>query len=243
MSILAIDTSDTITYIAVRNVSSNLYSNAGFVDQQASHNEELGDLLIKTLEESGTKLSEVNTLIVGSGPGSFTGLRIGYGFIKGLAVGLKIPIIEQCSFEAAFFDFCNSIDFKDNLKRVSIISDARRNQFFKKSFNINDQKFKLGHSVIIGDCDLTQRNVEDAIVRFNNLAEVPMGADKYFNVRNLGLGHIHLYDHCLAMGLLDSRTYDMSNLHKLCPNYVRQVNAQTIMQREKDAMGKQIQKF
>ncbi len=241
MCILAIDTSDTITYIAVRNSSNNFYSNSGFVDQQASHNEELEDLLIKTLEESATKLSEVKVLLIGSGPGSFTGLRIGYGFIKGLAIGLKIPIIEQCSFEAAFFDFYFGNDFKDDYKIISVISDARRNQFFKKSFNINDKELKLlelGHSVIIEDCVLTQGNFEDAIVKFNNIAEVPTATDKYFNVSNLGMGHIHLYDHSLANGTLESSTYDMSNLHKLSPNYVRQVSAQTIAEREKDVLTK-----
>jgi len=45
----------------------------------------------KALEEGKTKLSEISLFAVASGPGSFTGLRIGIATVKGLAATMEKP--------------------------------------------------------------------------------------------------------------------------------------------------------
>jgi tRNA threonylcarbamoyladenosine biosynthesis protein TsaB len=56
---------------------------------------------------SNTALEEIKAITVAIGPGSFTGLRVGLSLAKGMAQGLKIPIIGVSSLEAmALQAFC-----------------------------------------------------------------------------------------------------------------------------------------
>ena len=45
------------------------------------------------LTECGAKWSDITAIGVVVGPGSFTGIRLGIAYAKGLALGLNIPII------------------------------------------------------------------------------------------------------------------------------------------------------
>lgn len=54
----------------------------------------------KLLTVHGLTLKQVTGFVVGLGPGSFTGLRIGLATIKGLAYALKVPIVGASSLAA-----------------------------------------------------------------------------------------------------------------------------------------------
>ncbi|MGE5351247.1 MAG: tRNA (adenosine(37)-N6)-threonylcarbamoyltransferase complex dimerization subunit type 1 TsaB [Acidobacteriota bacterium] len=64
------------------------------------HSEKLLDVVDDVLKSAGILLKEVQALAVSSGPGSFTGLRIGMSAAKGLAIGAGLPIIPVPTFEA-----------------------------------------------------------------------------------------------------------------------------------------------
>lgn len=49
-------------------------------------------LVEELLAESGVRRDEIDTVGVGTGPGSFTGLRIGIATARGLALGLGVPL-------------------------------------------------------------------------------------------------------------------------------------------------------
>jgi tRNA threonylcarbamoyladenosine biosynthesis protein TsaB len=56
--------------------------------------------LLALLDGEGLRLDEVRAVAVGTGPGSFTGLRVGMSLAKGLALGLRRPIVGVPSLEA-----------------------------------------------------------------------------------------------------------------------------------------------
>lgn len=62
-------------------------------DGQRTHAERLMDMAAWVLREGGASLEAVDLLAISTGPGSFTGLRIGVSAWKGLALARGIPLI------------------------------------------------------------------------------------------------------------------------------------------------------
>lgn len=59
-----------------------------------SHGEQLTCLIEKCMQHAGLTFQELAAISVSSGPGSYTGLRIGVSTAKGLCYALKIPLID-----------------------------------------------------------------------------------------------------------------------------------------------------
>lgn len=62
--------------------------------QKNIHSRRLSLSLKQLLDHLQLSLRDINAIIVSAGPGSFTGLRIGYSFAKGMAHATNLPIIE-----------------------------------------------------------------------------------------------------------------------------------------------------
>lgn len=59
----------------------------------------LPDQAEKFLAECGAQWSDLTAIAVVVGPGSFTGIRLGIAYAKGLALGLNIPVVPVNAFE------------------------------------------------------------------------------------------------------------------------------------------------
>ncbi len=60
---------------------------------RAHHTEQLAPALAELLERVGVTMDSVKALGVAIGPGSFTSLRVGLAFVKGLALARHLPLI------------------------------------------------------------------------------------------------------------------------------------------------------
>lgn len=69
-----------------------------------THSETLMPVIDEMIKRAGISLSEIDALAVTEGPGSFTGLRIGSGTVKGLADALDIPVIPVPTLEVMAFN-------------------------------------------------------------------------------------------------------------------------------------------
>lgn len=58
------------------------------------HSQKLAPFVEYVLQTANITAAELNAIVLSAGPGSFTGLRIGYSVAKGLAHALNIPIVE-----------------------------------------------------------------------------------------------------------------------------------------------------
>jgi len=66
----------------------------------AGHSEVLMDEMGKLIKDAGIGLPDIGLLAVTNGPGSFTGLRVGIAFIKGLSTGLGLPAVPMNTLDA-----------------------------------------------------------------------------------------------------------------------------------------------
>lgn len=96
--ILAIETSDKICGACIFISNEEYYSIKSAVSH--SHSEKLFSVVDSVINNSLIDRTEVSLIAVSEGPGSFTGLRIGMAAAKGMAFGLKVPIIPVPTFEA-----------------------------------------------------------------------------------------------------------------------------------------------
>lgn len=64
-----------------------------FEPMQREHTARVLPLVRDVLAAAGTSLAQVDGLVCGIGPGSFAGLRIGVGVVKGLALARDLPVV------------------------------------------------------------------------------------------------------------------------------------------------------
>ncbi|WP_299726261.1 tRNA (adenosine(37)-N6)-threonylcarbamoyltransferase complex dimerization subunit type 1 TsaB [uncultured Tateyamaria sp.] len=69
-------------------------------DMARGQAERLMDLLQELLTAEGKTWADLSAIAVGTGPGNFTGLRIGVSAARGLALGLGIPAYGVTGFDA-----------------------------------------------------------------------------------------------------------------------------------------------
>ena len=91
--VLAIDTSTSRTSVAIIQNGKILYS--GFKDGATAHGPSLPALVQEALA-----VSDVDEVVVGMGPGPFTGLRVGIAFAQSFALARQIPVRGVCSLDA-----------------------------------------------------------------------------------------------------------------------------------------------
>src|SRR5438045_2930752 len=89
--ILNIETSTTVCSVALaedEHLLSYKEENKGF-----THAEHTTLFIEDAFKEAGRKISEIDAVAVSSGPGSYTGLRIGVSTAKGLCYAIDKPLI------------------------------------------------------------------------------------------------------------------------------------------------------
>lgn len=96
-NILFIETSTKSCSVAVGK-ESKLLSKECLLNTQ-SHASVLQDLISKALNTAGLSLKELDAVAVSSGPGSYTGLRIGMAVAKGICFALELPLLMMDSLE------------------------------------------------------------------------------------------------------------------------------------------------
>lgn len=100
---LAIDTStDTAALALVRD--GRLLAEMTWRSGQ-NHASQLMPSLEHMLRQLGLAPSAITAVIVGRGPGSFNGLRVGVGAAKGLSFSLGVPIVGVSSLEATAYQY------------------------------------------------------------------------------------------------------------------------------------------
>lgn len=98
-------------------------------EMSRGHAERLGPMTKALLENANLSVANLTKISVCAGPGSFTGLRVGMSFAKGLALPHGIPIVGISTLEV----WALAQDPEQN-GSVMAAADVRRNQIFWQVF-------------------------------------------------------------------------------------------------------------
>jgi tRNA threonylcarbamoyladenosine biosynthesis protein TsaB len=127
--ILALDTTTRAGSVAVTRGGTVLAVIDG--DASRTHGERLPQELDETLRQAGVDVREVTLLVVASGPGAFTGLRIGLAAIQGLALVTGIPVVGVSALDALAKI---ALDGERGSPQVMAWMDAARGEVFSARY-------------------------------------------------------------------------------------------------------------
>lgn len=193
---------------------------SAFVNAKLTHSQTLMPMIVNMLDNSATKLSEINKIAVAVGPGSFTGLRIGISAAKGLAAPKNIPCIAVSTLDGIAQQFIES----DCI--VCAVMDARCNQFYNALFEIKN-------GIINRLCDdraLLGNELKTELLNYGHNKSIILcgdGADAFFKFvsdhNNINLAPEHLkYQSAIGIGLYAYKnTIDVVSYKELLPVYLR----------------------
>jgi tRNA threonylcarbamoyladenosine biosynthesis protein TsaB len=96
--------------------------------ESEGHGRTLATTLVDLLTKNHLELRDVQQLVVGAGPGSFTGLRIGLAFARGIGLALGVPVLLRCSLRAVAVRPASTAAY------VAVALDARRGEVYSAVF-------------------------------------------------------------------------------------------------------------
>ena len=143
-------------------------------DQGRDHAKQVAVFVDELLRETGVKPDELDAVAVGMGPGSYTGLRIGVSFAKGLCYGLNIPLLAVGSLEAltdvAIKDYEAGIIQVEDWDEALLcpMVDARRMEVYTQIFNSRCEAQSEVSAEIITDDSFSQWRAKGKLVIFGN---------------------------------------------------------------------------
>ena len=95
---------------------------------RSTHSEKLLQQVDLLLGETGWRLEDLDLFAVVTGPGSFTGLRIGIATIKGLAQVLKKPVVPVSTLQAV------AMNLPLSPVPICVFLDARKKEVYTQLF-------------------------------------------------------------------------------------------------------------
>lgn len=130
--LLAFDTSIAVGSVAVGRGSKLLAS--ATLDDRREHASRLVPAIDKALERAGMRVADVDGIVVGEGPGSFTGVRVAAATAKGLAHALELPVWAFSSLAAAALA-------EDTGPTRYVLFDARHDRVYGACYEIGASTF------------------------------------------------------------------------------------------------------
>ena len=167
MILLHIETSTNVCSVALSENSDCLFfkSNADGM----SHAALLSVFIAEALEVLKSQGKSLSAVAVSSGPGSYTGLRIGVSTAKGLCYGLDIPLIALSTLEVLTAEAIKILNSSENVLLCPMI-DARRMEVYS-AFYDTDLNLKRAISADIIDSDSYSDILGQTVYFFGNGAE------------------------------------------------------------------------
>ncbi len=185
-------------------------------DQGRDHARNVALFVDELLRETGVMPDELDAVAVGKGPGSYTGLRIGVSFAKGLCYGQQIPLVAVGSLDA--LTEVAREDYEAGILDVEAWSDAvlmpmvdaRRMEVYTQAFTAEGKPLTEVSAEVITAESFAQLRTEKQVIIFGNGAAkcCEMLSDvTYIDVTPSARGLARLAQERLSAGLTEDIAY------------------------------------
>lgn len=130
---LALDTATPAVTAGVVDLTADAVvpRSAHVVDDARKHAELLMPAVLTACADAGIALREVAAVVVGTGPGPFTGLRVGMVTAAALGDALGVPVHGVCSLDAIAAD----VTAQGGTGRLLVATDARRREVYWAAYD------------------------------------------------------------------------------------------------------------
>jgi tRNA threonylcarbamoyl adenosine modification protein YeaZ len=128
-TVLAVDTSTPIVVTGVAEVTDGAVRELalGRAENARGHAEVLTTLILTALTDAGVRRDDLDAVVVGCGPGPFTGLRVGIATGAGFGDALGLPVYGVCSLDAIAVQAFSAAPQAHDLL---VVTDARRREVY-----------------------------------------------------------------------------------------------------------------
>jgi tRNA threonylcarbamoyladenosine biosynthesis protein TsaB len=153
--ILNIETSTTNCSVALCNngsIVTSLSENNGY-----SHSENLAHFTSELFNSTNYSIDNIEAVAVSSGPGSYTGLRIGAAFAKGLCASLNKPLIAINTL-ALMCQAQEVIDSAQSTDLLCPVFDARRDEVYYAILDLNGNYLVQPKAFVLKNKDLIEED-------------------------------------------------------------------------------------
>ena len=138
MRVLALDTASTQMVLALADfdeadASATMVASCQ-IDAPRQANQVLLTQAARLLADAGLEVSDIGAIVVGRGPGSFTGVRIGVATAKGLACGLAAPLYGASTLDAVAWRAW----WAGVRGMLGVVADAMRKEVYPVRYVLDD---------------------------------------------------------------------------------------------------------
>ena len=206
MKILGIETSvkQSSAAIVVENNSYEIFS-----DIKEDTAKSLPFIVENVLNKAQSSFNDIDGIAISMGPGSFTGLRVGLSYVKGLSLALDIPIVPISTFESMI-----NIVKPNPGKVIQTIIHSHGNALYIAQYISKDELYVLDSVPKIIDINDLECKKDMSIIY--------VGPNKIVDQLNIkGMNNIQLT--ALSIASLGYNNYDFlktKSINNLAPNYI-----------------------
>ncbi|MBE6729551.1 MAG: tRNA (adenosine(37)-N6)-threonylcarbamoyltransferase complex dimerization subunit type 1 TsaB [Ruminococcaceae bacterium] len=208
---------------------------SAFTNAALTHSQTLMPMINGMLSSSKTDVKDIGAFAITSGPGSFTGIRIGISALKGMALAKNIPCIAVSTLNAIAYNFID----RDAI--VCAVMDARCNQVYGALFRVKNGKIKRLCEDIAENADIFKERILKSRARCPIIIAgdgAEMFYPKVMSKKNVSKAHASLvFQNAVGVALAATEKYNLGDTvsaEKLLPVYLRLPQAERELKNKKE---------
>tara|TARA_B100000427_G_C15514814_1_gene597766 strand:- start:2671 stop:3297 length:627 start_codon:yes stop_codon:yes gene_type:complete len=149
------------------------------------------------LSNNSVKLNDLEGICLSKGPGSFTSLRIGMSFVKGLSMSADIPILPISTFDSLIYNKafnCSALIYSHgetfylcnyNFKNDQLKKSQPKLVSFKEVLELKNKIIYNGPKSIFNNLELKKIDIEYVDLSIENIIEIAKNEFNFLKTKSL----------------------------------------------------------